>query len=161
MENLTWCFLSCFLCRNLFLLVAVFTLTLPTEDKMKKSFKYRSLRKFGLSCHIPYNWSQLVSPLVSLSSWPLLLCFPCLCDLFCCLRAPGRWDCCTSAAILSKIHTCFPNRKFWFFRNLSGLAIRDVSVWNGRRGKTSSKWCTQSGKATCFARNNRRNVTSQ
>lgn len=93
------------------------------------------MRKFGL----PIQFIQTVAvplPLVSLSSWPLLLCFPCLCDLFCCFKAPGRCACCTSAAILSKkkSHVVW-DRKFWFFSFVGGLPLKCCkrSKWPTKR----------------------------
>ena len=42
-----------------------------------------------------------ISPFVSFMSSPLLLCLPCLWDLLDCLKAPGLWVCCVSAAMLA------------------------------------------------------------
>lgn len=104
--TLTWCFLSCFLCRNLFLFVAVFTLTLPRKKNNVIYFMMALLwGNSGFQDNLCTKTMLVYLPLVSLSSWPLLLCFPCLCDLFCCFKAPGRCACCTSAAILSKNFT--------------------------------------------------------
>lgn len=114
--TLTWCFLSCFLCRNLFLFVAVFTLTLPRKKKLCNLFHDGSfMRKFGFPrqfMHKDYACLLTFSFFVELTFTFVFSVFMWLILLF----QSARTMCLLyiSSHSVKKFHTWFETGSFYF-----------------------------------------------
>ena len=114
---------------------------------------------------------ELVQPLVESVCWPLLLCLPCLCALFCCLRGPGRCPPCALPDIflthVSRMRTRSKNSRreynsrnhfpyrVWLLASVYGFVVSseafcsdcdsEYSGWCWCRPAIYCKWLTNDG----------------